>query len=88
MEKMNIIDLIHIGTEDHTEELSRKIDSNPEYQKIEKEFYKHIETLKGDYPSLRLEIEACVSAMANIGRETSFNEGFKLGIQLILSSMN
>ena len=86
MKTIKATELLCAGFEAHEEELQGKIKENVEYQKANEEFSKHLNTLKSNY-SYMSAVEDYVNTIEIIARDTAFDEGFKLGVQLIVSSL-
>lgn len=84
MKNLTITDLIEMYPDNHDFELGNKIKENPEYKKAQKEFYRIIDTLE---TKIRLKLDDEAVRMETIAKDVAFNEGFKLAIQLILSSL-
>lgn len=85
MNKLNIVDLLSTGYDKFDNVLSNIIESNNEYQEALEVFDKGISSLE---KNTRLEVESCESRMETIAKETAFNEGFKMGVRLILGCVN
>lgn len=84
MKIINIMDLIDMRFEDHNLELDNKIKAAPGYMEAQEKFLELINSLES---KKKLDISDTATYMETIAIDTAFNEGFKLAIQLILSSM-
>lgn len=85
MNKLNIVDLLSTGYEKFANDLEKIIESNGEYQEAQEAFSEGISKLEKD---IWLEVESCEVRMETIAKETAFNEGFKMGVRLILGCIN
>ena len=70
--------------DDHDMEIMEAIKENPLYVQAQIEFLKAIDKLEKE-PKLLIDEKACL--METIAIDVAFNEGFKMAIQLILSSV-
>lgn len=84
---LNITDLIFGSMEEHDAKLSDAIDSNPEYMEAVNKVKEHYEKLKELAPEMWFEMDSDITTMEVASRDIAFNEGFKLAIKLILSSV-
>lgn len=90
MSKINTIqitDLMFGGFEEHDTKLSNAIDSNPEYMETVKKVESHYDELRKLDRELWAKMNSDVTRMEVAARDIAFNEGFKLAIKLILSSI-
>lgn len=85
MNKLNVVDLLSTGYSKFADNLGKMIESNSEYQEAQEIFCKGISNLEKD---TWLEVESNEVIMENVARETAFNEGFKMGVRLILGCVN
>ena len=91
MSKMNnlcITDLMFGSMEEHDLELQNAISINPEYTEAVKRIEKHYEELKKLGYKQWLEMDSNINGLEIAARDTAFNEGFKLAVKLILSSIS
>lgn len=84
MKGIDILELIDAGTEEIDEIIDDKLEKDERYKKAEKEFLEMIEPLEQKYD---LDIESAELIMETWAREVAFNEGFKMGVRLIISCM-
>ena len=84
---LNITDLILGGYEDYDMEIAKAIDNNPKYIEAVQKIEGHYEKLKHFDKKLWLEMDSDINTLETIAKDTAFNEGFKLAIRLILSSV-
>lgn len=84
---LQITDLMFGSFEEHDLKLHNIIKSNPEYMGAVKDLEEHYEELKKINPDLWLEMDSDVNRVEVISRDIAFNEGFKLAVKLILSSI-
>lgn len=90
MSKINtlqITDLMFGSFEKNEMDLHNVINANPEYVETVAKVEQHYEKLKKLDRELWLEMDADLVTMETIARDTAFNEGFKLAVKLILSSV-
>ncbi len=85
MDKLNIVDMICAGYEKFANGLGEIIESNSEYQKAQETFRENISTLEGD---IKVDLADSEVEMETIAKETAFNEGFKMGVRLILGCIS
>lgn len=84
---LNITDLMFGDMEEHDAALQNTINANPEYIETAKKIEKHYEKLKTLDHKMWFEMDSDVNTLEVIVRGTAFNEGFKLAVKLILSSV-
>lgn len=90
MSKINtlqITDLVFGSVDKHEEDLNKTINANPEYTQAVERVNEHYEKLKTLDRELWLDMDADLITLETIARDTAFNEGFKLAVKLILSSV-
>lgn len=90
MSKINtlqITDLVFGSVDKHEEDLNKTINANPEYTQAVERVNEHYEKLKTLDRELWLDMDADLITLETIARDTAFNEGFKLAVKLILSSI-
>ena len=86
MKNLNITELLTANGEEYEENLDNAIHAIPRFQAANDELNGHITKLKDIYPAWK-DLDSCIGGLECIHRDTSFNEGFKMGIQLMLSSL-
>ncbi len=90
MSKINtliITDLIFGSVEKHESDLDNAINANPEYAEAAARANEHYEKVKKLDAELWLEMEADLITLETISRDAAFNEGFRLAVRLIFSSI-
>ncbi len=90
MSKINTLKItdLMLGSFDKNEmDLHNAINANPEYVETVAKVEKHYEKLKTLDRELWLDMDADLVTMETIARDTAFNEGFKLAVRLIFSSI-
>lgn len=88
MKTISVTELLCVGFEAHELGLHEKIKASAEYQKAEEVFLKHIDSIRSNDYSCASEIEESVSVMESVAKDTGFDEGFKLAVRLISSSLS
>lgn len=83
MKTINIMDLINMRFKDHDLEISNKIKAASGYEEAEEKFKELVNSLD---KQIMLDIDEVATYMETVSRDVAFNEGFRLAIQLILSS--
>lgn len=84
MKTINIMDLINMPFEDYDLELGKKIEAAPGYKETQEKYLELINSLE---KQIKFDIDSAATYMETIAIDVAFNEGFKLAIQLILSSI-
>jgi predicted nuclease with TOPRIM domain len=87
MLNLTVKDLINKSFEDHDSALGEAIKNNPEYTEAEKRYEKLLERLKELDKQIWLDLDSEANLLEALAVDTAFNEGFKLAIKLILSSI-
>lgn len=73
--------------EDHDMELQMAINNNQDYIKSQETVAELLEKLKDVDKKTWIDLDSEIRFSEALARDTAFNEGFKLGIRLILSSI-
>ncbi len=81
---LQITDLMFGCVEEHDLSLQKMIESNPDYVKTLNNLNEKLNNLD---VQTKIDIDSDFSYMEIIARDTAFNEGFKLAVKLILSSV-
>ncbi len=84
---LGIKDLMNKPFEDHDMELQKVLRDNPEYIEAEKTVKELMEKVKGFDRKIWLDLDAETNYMEALARDVAFNEGFKLAVKLLLSSV-
>jgi len=84
MKIVNIMDLIDMDFESHSQELAEKIKAAPGYKEAQEKYLELIDSLE---TKTKIDIDSATTYMETLAMDIAFNEGFKLAIQLILSSI-
>jgi hypothetical protein len=90
MSKMNTIqitDLMFKDVEEHDLKLSKVFDSTPAYTEAVSKLNETTEKVKALDRDLWFELDSDIINVEVVARDTAFNEGFKLAVKLILSSI-
>lgn len=84
---LNIKDLMDKPFEDHDMELQKVIRDNPKYIEAEKTFEGLLEKVKQFDREIWFDLDNEANFLETLAIDTAFNEGFKLAIKLIFSSI-
>ena len=84
---LSITELSIQGIESHEDKLYTIIRANAGYRDAQKRFLNHLETLKPDV-TLMSEVEDSATTMESVAKDVAFDEGFKLGVRLVIDAMS
>lgn len=90
MSKMNTIqitDLMFRDVEEHDQKLTKALESTPAYKEAVSKLNETTEKVKALDRDLWFELDSDIITAEVAARDAAFNEGFKLGVKLILSSV-
>ncbi|MEA4846695.1 MAG: hypothetical protein VB106_05605 [Clostridiaceae bacterium] len=89
MLKFDIVELMCTGFEGYEDDINGKIKAKEGYQEAQEIFYRHMERIhKNDSYKTMDEIEQSQIRMETVAKDTAFNEGFKMGVQMILGCLS